>query len=217
MKNLFKAMFSKDEVVEPRTLEHPRDLNLGDIIKFRYLAQPELSNKQFQIASINTYDFEDRKQTEFALSGDTTNKLFLIVDDNDDDTFLSISRKISRPEVENLFSLDEFAEIFDSEDHTLLHRQNEPDSLTAWTAKQYRQEIYAEGGYYHKGDYRGKTVPMSENEGDEFEYYLAIDDSRSFVIEAEVYDGGETDVIVTIRRPISDIEEMWPGKTPNNG
>lgn len=210
MKNLFKTVFSKEKKTEPRTLTHPRDLSTGDIIKFQYLPQPELSNLQFEIDSINTYDFEDRKLTEFSLKGDGQEKIYLTVDETGDDPFLSISRKIPRSDVEKLFDLDEFAEIFDNEDNSLLNRLEELDSLENWTAKQYCQEIYAEGGYFHKADYRGKTVPNDEAAGDEFEYYLAIDDSRTFVIEAEVYEGGETDIIVTIRRPITDIEEMWP-------
>jgi len=209
MKNLFKAVFSKDKT-ETRTLAHPRDLDVGDIIKFQYLPQSEISNQQFEIGGINTYDFEDRKLTEFALKGNDEEAMFLIIDEIGDEPFLSISRKIQRADVEKLFDLDEFAELFDNEDHSIFNRLNEPASLQGWTASQYRQEIFAEGGYYHKGDYRNKAVPENEDAGDEFEYYLAIDDSRTFTLESEVYDGGETDVIITIRRPITDIEEMWP-------
>jgi len=85
--------------------------------------------------------------------------------------------------------------------------------LQNWTATQYRQEIYGEGGYYHKGDFRNKAIPENEDDGDEFENYLAIDDKRQHTIEAEVYDGGETDIIITIRRPVTDIEDMWPSAT----
>ncbi|HFE37549.1 MAG TPA: hypothetical protein ENK06_03885 [Gammaproteobacteria bacterium] len=214
MKNLFKAIFSQDDKPETRRLTHPRELTTGDIIKFQYLPQNELSNKQFEISNINTYDFEDRKLTEFVLRGDTPEMIYLTVDETGDEAFLSVSRKISRADVEQLFDLDEFAELFDSEDHTQLNRQNEPEHLKSWTTAHYQQEIYAEVGYFHKGDFRASGVPEDEDAGDEFEYYLAIDSTRTFVIEAEVYDGGETDVIVTIRRPITDIEEMWPGSPP---
>ncbi len=210
MKKLFKSMFSKEEKNNVRQLDHPKNLKMGDIIKFQYLPQQEISNKSFEISAINTYDFEDRKLTEFAFKGDTDVSIFLIVDETGDEPFLSLSRKIARSDVEQLFDLDEFSELFDNEDHSLINRLNEPQSLQGWTAPQYRQEIYAEGGYFHKDDFRDKIVPDNEDAGDEFEYYLAIDDTRQFTIEAEVYDGGETDIIVTIRRPISDIEEMWP-------
>jgi hypothetical protein len=215
MKKLFKAIFSKDDNTEIRNLTHPRDLTIGDIIKFQYLPQAELSNRQFEVSTINTYDFEDRALTEFVLKSHNKNSIYLIVDETGDEPFLAISKKIQRTDVEQLFDLDEFSEIFDNEDHTVLNRLNEPEGLQNWTAKKYRQEIYAEGGYFHKGDFRNKTIPEDENAGDNFEYYLAIDDSREFVIEAEVYDDGETDVILTLRRPISDIDEMWPANVEN--
>jgi len=210
MKNLFKSVFSKEEKKEARQLHHPRDLDVGDILKFQYLPQSEISNQQFEVESVNTYDFEDRKLTEFALKGDVQGGIFLTVDETDDEAFLSIARKIPRADVEILFDLDTFSELFDNDEHTLLNRLNEPNNLENWTVKQYRQEIFAEGGYFHKGDYRQRAIPESEDSGDEFEYYLAIDDTRNYTIEAEVYDDGETEVIVTIRRPITDIEDMWP-------
>lgn len=213
MKNLFKSVFSKEDNNEARVLAHPRDLQEGDIIKFQYLPQSEISNKSFEVSAISTYDFEDRNLTEFALKGDVESAIFMIVDENDDEAFLSISRKIARSDVEKLFDMDEFAELFDNEDHSLLNRLNEPGHLQNWTATQYRQEIYGEGGYYHKGDFRNKAIPENEDDGDEFEYYLAIDDKRQHTIEAEVYDGGETDIIITIRRPVTDIEDMWPSAT----
>ena len=211
MKNLFKAVFTKDKTVT-RILEHPRDLDTGDIIKFQYLQQSDLSNKQFEISAVNTYDFEDRKLTEFTLTGDIKSAIYLIIDETGDEPFLSLSKKIKRPIVEALFNMDEFGELFDNEDHSILNRQSEPEDLTGWTTDKYRQEIFAEGGYYHKGDYRNKSVPEEESAGDEFEYYLAIGDNRKFTVEAEVYDDGETDIILTVRLPITNIEEMWPSE-----
>ena len=210
MTGLFKSFFNSDEKKHTRNLEHPRDLDKGDIIKFHFMPQTELSNKQFQVSDVNTYDFEDRKLTEFTLKGESSSLIFLTVDETDDEPFLSFSRKVTRNIVESMFDMDEFADIFDSEEATTLHRKNEPPELENWTTDTYIQEVFAEVGYYHKGDYRNKPVPDDENAGDDFEYYMLIGNKRQFLIEAEVYDGGETDIIVTIRRPLSDIEEMYP-------
>ena len=133
-----------------------------------------------------------------------------MVDETGDDPFLSFSKKINRNIVEAIFDMDEFGTIFDSEDPSTLNRISEPADLENWTTDKYLQEIYAEGGYYHKGDYRNKDVPEGESDGDDFEYYMLIGNKRQFLIEAEVYDGGETDIIISIRRPLSDIEEMHP-------
>jgi len=210
MTGLFKSFFNNDDKKEPRKLDHPRDLGKGDIIKFHYMPQSELSNNQFQVSDINTYDFEDRKLTELTLKGESNETIYLVVDETGDESFLSFSRKINRNEVEKIFNLDEVGSIFDTEDMTSLHRITEPKNLENWTTDTYLQEVYAEGGYYHKGDYRNKEVPAGENDGDDFEYYMLIGNKRQFVIEAEVYEGGETDIIITIRRPLSDIEEMYP-------
>lgn len=208
MTGFVKSFFDKKK--EVRTLEHPRDLISGDIIKFDFMPQDDLSNKQFQVSGINTYDFEDRKLTELTLKGDAKESVYMTVDETGDDPFLSFSKKINRNIVEVIFDMDEFASIFDSEDPATLHRVTEPADLENWTTSKYLQEVYAEGGYYHKGDYRNKDVPEGESDGDDFEYYMLIGNKRQFLIEAEVYDGGETDIIVSIRRPLSDIEEMHP-------
>ncbi|MDH3325739.1 MAG: hypothetical protein OEM38_03370 [Gammaproteobacteria bacterium] len=210
MKGLFKSFFNNDEKKETRILDHPRDLNKGDIVKFHLMPQPELSNKEFQVTDVNTYDFEDRKLTELTLKGGSQASVYLTVDETDDEPFLSFSRKINRNIVEQIFSMDEFANIFDTEEPATLNRISEPEDLQNWTTDKYLQEIYAEGGYFHKGDYRKNPVPNNENEGDDFEYYMLIGNKRQFMIEAEVYDGGETDIIISIRRPLSDIEEMFP-------
>jgi len=206
----FKSFFEPKK--EVRVLNHARDLQIGDILKFRFTPQAELSNKRFQVSQINTYDYEDRKLTEFHLEDDGDEPIFITIDETDDVPFIAITRKIQRGVVDVLFDLEEFANVFDDEGHTQLHRKAEPEQLSNWTAEKYTQEIYAETGYFHKGDYRNQAVPESESEGESFENYLLIDDTRQFVIEAEVYDGGETEVLVSIRRPLTDIEEMWPAE-----
>jgi len=206
----FVKSFFNNEKKALRNIDHPRDLIKGDIIKFDFMPQPDLSNSQFEVSDINTYDFEDRKLTEFTLKGDNKKPVYMTVDETGDEPFLAFSKKINRNIVEETFDMDEFASIFDSEAPTTLHRIAEPANLENWTTEKYLQEVFAEGGYYHKGDYRNKDVPDSENDGDSFDYYMLIGNKRQFVIEAEVYDGGETDVIITIRRPLTDIEEIHP-------
>ncbi|MDX1810724.1 MAG: hypothetical protein R3240_02155 [Gammaproteobacteria bacterium] len=210
MKSWFKSLFDSDSDNKVRQLSHPRDLQIGDIIKFRLLPQCMINNARFEVSSINTYDFEDRKLTEFVLQGNGAEACYLTVDETGDEPFLAISQKVSRDMVEQIFDLDEFALLFDDESHNKINRQREPEALQGWTADFYIQEIFCERGYFFKGDYRERSLPQSESEGESFDYYLAIDNSRQFVVEAEVYDGGETDVLITVRRSLDSIEEMWP-------
>ncbi len=210
--SFWKNIFSSQNSDEPsvRELSHPKDLQTGDIIKFKYLPQSILSNQQFQISDIGTYDFEDRHLTEFKLTGNTDEALFMIVDDSDDETILTISIKINRRMTEEMFDLDQFALVFDGDGHTFLTRKQELQAYRDWTAPSYRQEICAEAGYYYKKDYRHRALPQHQGAGDPLEYYRLVSDDRQFAIEAEVYEGGETDVLMTLRRPLSDIDEMWP-------
>jgi len=211
-KNIFSSQNSDKSNV--RELTHPKDLQTGDIIKFKYLAQAMLSNQQFQISGIGTYDFKDRHLTEFKLTGNTDETLFMMVDDSDDETILTISVKLTRHMTEQMFDLDQFALVFDGDGHIALARQQEPQDYQHWSAPLYRQEICAEPGYYYKKDYRNIPLPEYQGNGDALEYYRLISDDRQFAIEAEVYEGGETDVLMTLRRPLSDIDEMWPSATP---
>ncbi len=212
MKTWISSIFGGDDSANSvRKLTHPRDLQPGDIIKFRYLPQAEISNKQFELVEVNTYDFKDRNLTEFVLQGDMPENIYLTVDETGDVPHLAICQKINRDLVEQLFDIDEFALLFDDESNNIIHRQKELPQLEGWTAPSYQQEIFSERGYFYKGDYRHKMTPQDEEQDEDFDYYLAIDDSRQYVIEAEVYSGGETDVLITVWRPLTDIEEMWPG------
>ena len=198
----------------PRSLTHPSQLQQGDVINFNdSFALPEqVRGRSFEVSEVNGYEFEDEIVTEFLLQGESSTPLFLSVVDDDED-YLNLSVKILRADVEKLFDLDNFADVFDGDGHTVLNRIGEPDHLSRWTAPVYRQEEMAERGYYLRGD-RRKTTTRHEG-GEVFDYYLLVSDDREYSVEAEVYDGGETDVALSLRRPLSDITEMWPAG--NNG
>ena len=53
--SFFGKMFGSDEEEDKRTiLEHPDQLRKGDIVKFGFLPQQELSNQLFEVAAVNT-------------------------------------------------------------------------------------------------------------------------------------------------------------------
>lgn len=69
--NFFKKIFNKS-TTEPRKLSHVNQLLIGDIIVLNdSFALPEsLRGQQFQVKAVNSYEFEDKVQTEWALAGD---------------------------------------------------------------------------------------------------------------------------------------------------
>jgi hypothetical protein len=214
VKSFIKGVWSRTKK-EPgaRRLEHPRDLLAGDIIQITdsYALPPMLQNQSLRVVSVSTYQFEYEFSTSFSLEGQGDEKMDLIVEEEDGRENLAFTLKVSRDTVEELFDMDQFSDLFEGEDPALLDRQSDPEDLNGWTAPLYRQGSQAERGFYYTRDYRSTRPPDEEGEGEPFDYFSATSDDGGHAIEIEVWTGGETDVFVTIYRPISDIKELWPG------
>lgn len=215
MKSFVKALWSRTKKdPESRQLDHPRDLLEGDLVNITdsYALPAQLRGGSFKVVAVATYQFEYEFETNFSLEGQDDCRLDLLIEKEDGRERAALSLSISRDVVEQLFDVDQFAEIFDEELQTVLELQQEPEELAGWTAPTYRQQSCAERGYYYQQDYRGSTPPDEEGEGEPFEYYSMVSDDGNYAVEIEVWDGGETDVVLTIYRPLSDIKELWPGR-----
>lgn len=214
MASFIKSIFGGKEKTPTRHLTHPREFACGDIVKFKLFTPPPLANDNFTIAEVNTYDYQSGNETEFVLRGTGNQTLFMGIDESDDEVELRISIKLPRTVVEKLFDLEQFSVIFDDEQAQLtlnkdLNLESDWSWLTEWTAPQYNQNSHSVRGYYHKGDYRNKTLSDSADDSDELDYYSLISDDENHYIEVEVFDG-DTDVMVTRLFSQDDIEEMWP-------
>lgn len=210
-----KGLFSK-KAPAPRQLSHPNHLQLGDMITLddSFALPEQLRGQQLRVEAVNTYEFERRQSTEWVLKGHGSETLFLSLDE-DDETHLCFALKITRSQVEQIVDLDQFSDIFEEDVQASLNiLPTAPESLNAWLGSQYHQINFAQFGYFHRQDYRGMTPPQDEdtNSGEPFELYQLLDDEERYGIEVEVYEGGETDVMLTLYRPLSDIREYWPGK-----
>ena len=210
-----KGLFGK-KAPPARQLNHPNHLQIGDMISMddSFALPQQLRGQQLRVEAVNTYEFERKQVTEWALKGHGNDTLFLSLDE-DDETYLGFSLKINRAQVEQLFDLDAFSDIFEEDVQAQLTVQTPiAEQLEQWLGKQYHQINFAQFGYFHRQDYRGQRPPQDENgaTGDEFESYQLLDDEERFAVEVEVYEGGETDVMLTLYRPLSDIREYWPGK-----
>ncbi len=205
-------MFGKKE--KQRTLSSARDLNTGDIIALTdSFALPELlRSQQFQVTSVNSYEYENSTQTEWALTGDNDQEVFLSLD-IDDKTFLKFALKVEHQDIETLFDLDEFSTLFDESGQAFLNRQQDNNKTINWTSEQYQQSIYAKVGYFHRKDHRSQTLPSHESKdsGEQFELYQLLDQDQNRGLEVEVWQDGDTDVFLSIYRPLTDIIDMYPG------
>ena len=210
--NFFKKIFNKDKD-EQRVLNSPADLKLNDIIVLTdsFALPQNLRAKQFQITAVNSYEFENDVQTEWALTDNNGAIIYLSLD-QDDEVFLKFSLKIKQNDVENLFNLDDFSAIFDEPGQAFLKRKSDNDLTGNWTSKQYQQCIFAQVGYFHRKDHRSEALSSYEGKdaGEEFELYQLLDQEEDYGIDVEVWSDGDTDVSLTLYRPLSDIIDMYP-------
>ncbi|MGB1297625.1 MAG: hypothetical protein ACPG8A_05075 [Psychrobium sp.] len=207
----FGKLFGSSSDEKPkRTLEKPEQLQVGDIITLddSFALPALLRGQSLEIKQINTYEYEFNKSVEWVLQGSTDDILFLSVE-NDDVQTLVFSLKISRDIVGQIFDLDEFSQLFDEPGRAVLNAKELPPEYSQWAGQVYRQCEFAQFGYFHdRVDYRSQR--LNEDQGDSFERYSAESDDEKYGVEAEVYEGGETDVVLTVQRPITDIRQYWP-------
>jgi len=216
MSGIFNKWFGKDDNETRPPLTHPKDLQINDIIKFSFLPQSELSATRFAVTEINTYDYENDNSTEFLLSGENRFQIFMSVDNDGGEEYLSISRKLTKKEVSDLFDANEISQIF-AEGHSELNRlATSTGSLTTWTSDYYSEDIDCRVGFYHEGDFRNKETPIYQEDSERFEYYSLTNDSDEFAIDIEIYNEGETEIYATIYLELSSITELMPSNDIQN-
>ena len=208
LKNIFKK-----NTKEPRKLTQVNQLLIGDIIVLTdSFALPEsLRQQQFQVKAVNSYEFEDKVQTEWALSGANSLEIFLSLE-VDDVSELKLSLKIQHEDVECLFDLESFSEIFDEPGNAFLDRQADNELTSMWSSEQYQQSVFAKVGYFHRKDHRSENLSAYEGKdsGEQFELYTLYNEDHSKGIDIEVWQDGDTEVCLTIFRPMTDIIDMYP-------
>ena len=210
--SFFKKIFKKDEPQRKLTSVH--DLKKDDIIVLTdSFALPEnLRNQQFQVTAVNTYEFEHSNQLEWALTSTTDIEIFLSLE-VDDKTYLKFALKIEHQDVESLFNLDEFSQIFEQPGQAFLTTQQESTLTSGWSSKQYQQSVFAKVGFFHRKDHRSENLSAYEGKeaGEQFEQYVLFDQEQARGIDVEVWQDGDTDVFLTLYRPTSDIVDLFPG------
>jgi len=211
--SFFKNVFKKDSK-EIRKLTNIKQLLVDDIIVLTdSFALPEsLRSQQFQVSTINSYEFEHNTQTEWVLIGANNLPLFLSLEE-DDTIELKFSLKIEHDDIESLFDLDDFSEIFDEPGNAFLERNSDTSLTQGWSSEQYQQSTFSKVGYFHKKDHRSNKLSAYEgNEsGEQFELYVLYNEEQSKGIDIEVWQDGDTDIFLTLFRPTTDIVDMYPG------
>ncbi len=109
----FGSLFGKKET-PVRQLKHPSELQKGDMISLddSFALPAHLRGQQLRVEAVNTYEYQRSQSTEWVLKGHSGEAIYLGLDE-DDETWLAFSLKISRAQVDALFDLDDFSAIFD--------------------------------------------------------------------------------------------------------
>ena len=194
-------------------MDHADELLIGDVLQLSdsFGLPKRLRDQTFKVVGIVTFQFEHQFSTSFSLEGTNQDHIDLTIEKDAGRATAAFSLSISQVQVEQIFDLDQFATIFEGDGFAQVSPENVLD-LEAWLSKSYIQEAKAERGYYYEKDFRSLGPPEDEGEGEPFDYYCLVSPDRDHAIEIEVYDGGETEVSLTLYRPIDDIKELWPAE-----
>jgi hypothetical protein len=210
MFNFFK---SKKEA-PARQLSEPSQLKVGDMLSIiDSFAYPQwLKGQTLRVTAVNTYQYQHSADYEMVLESNSGQVVFLQIEQEDGEQWANFSIKIQRDDVDEIFTLDEFARIFDEEALTDISVANVPERFSHFLAKHYVQSEAPFIAYFHNRDYREQPLPQYEQAGSEpCEMICLSSDSGDHSISIEIWDGGETDVSLTLTRPVSDIVELFPG------
>jgi len=206
--------FFKSKKAPERQLTHASDLKKGDMLSIiDSFAYPSwLKGQTVRVIDVQTYQYQHSSDTEFVLETNSGQVVFLQIEQEDGEQWANFSIKIQRDDVDSIFTLDEFARIFDEEELTFIEVKNTPEKFMQFLGKTYQQSETPFVCYFHKQDYRTQSLPRYEQEGGEpCEMICLASDDESHSLNIEIWDGGETEVSLTLTRPISDIVDLFPG------
>jgi len=212
LKNMFG---SNDAANSTRKLSHPRDLRAGDIIKLPFLKQSDISGKQFEVSQVNTYFYDGLIYPEMVLKDNQGNIVYLMVEEEDGEECLAISKKVGRSKIRKVIEQNDLDAVLAKGTGTTISVASVPEELDGWLAKTYTETDDAVKGSFAKGDARDPSVQNS-NSKERFSSHTLIDDSDEYALEIEVYGTNELELSATIYLDINEIEEMWPAQKNND-
>lgn len=208
----FKSLFTKKQPLATRTLTTPNELQVNDIFTFSdSFALPQTMRKQqLQVIAVETLEFKHEHYAQLVGQGSTTQLIYVSFPENPK-KLVKVSLLLTRNEVQELFDLDDFSEIFEAPGNARLKPLTNNHHYADMLAEQYIQQNFMTTGYKHQEDYRGKLPPQynEEKHGREFEYYSLSGGDEQRFIDIFIFENGETDVYISFLRPANEITELW--------
>ncbi|WP_371186484.1 DUF4178 domain-containing protein [Thalassotalea maritima] len=209
--SFLKKLFNKP--TEQRKLTQVADLRKGDIFVLDdSFALPELlRGQQFEVSAVNSYEYEHHTETEWVLQNHADQQLYLSLY-VDDKTYLKLSIKLAHEDVEALFDLEQFADVFEEGD-CIIERRRDNQQTQGFSCPQYRQYTFAKVGFFHRKDHRNENLSeyVGKDQGERFELFQLEGSDDRYGIDIEVWEDGDTDVFLHLYRPLTDVKDMYPG------
>lgn len=208
---LARLFGDSDTKPQARRLHHPRDLQAGDIIKFRFMDQSDIGGKEFEVEQINTYLYGNMGYPELVLKDRSGAIIYMMLEDEDGEEYIALSRKISRAKLADVLSPEQLKDMEHGIFGVTFSFDDMPHIYTEWMTAKYRKtEGNVKGGFL-KGDARTMSMDAIERH-ERFTSHICEDQEGDYALELECYESGEKELSVTVYHEFSTIEEMWPGK-----
>ncbi len=209
---MFRRLFGgrSDDKAPAREVSNAWDLRPGDFLKMGYAAPEGLSDAELQVSKVHALDLGGAGRLRRVLTLDGGGGEFMLW--RGEDGKLALARELRRKQVEQLFDTDEFARLFDHDEtpNLVLERTAEPVELDGWTASLYRQEAAQEAYIQDHDPATAEFDGTVTDDAQAIDFYRLVGDERRFALEAQVFDGGRTDVIAIALVGHSAVAEVWP-------
>jgi len=209
----FKSMLGGGDKSPPaRSIESPKDLQLGDMLKMEFAEQTLISGQTLKVSEQVFYDIsavENCKAVSIMQGADQ--RILMSVSAVNPELPLEIAVSVLPEKIFEIFNRDQFVAIFDEPDNTdhRLHCKAGA-GLNEWqgfVGESYFQERTNEA-YRSTKDGREQTLQDADWAG--FDYKLLVSDDRRHALRIEVFDGGRTDVYLIAYLALNKVDEYWP-------
>lgn len=210
--SFFKSLFAKKQPLPTRSLNHPSELQVGDLFSFgdSFALPQAMRKKQLEVSEINTIEFKHQHYAQIVGRGISPQPVYISFPKNPQ-KWVKYSLLLTRRDVGDLFDLEDFSDIFEAPGNARLKPVTFEHPYAEMVAKEYIQQDFMTTGYFHQEDYRNSTPPQfnEERHGREFEFYSLSGNQEQRFLDIFIFENGDTDVYLSFLRPANEITELW--------
>ncbi|GEM_PF-2400099 len=206
-----------------RSLEHPRDLRIGDMFKTGLDEHTDLSDTDFVVQKVTGLDLSAKSGFERRIFhlGQTKSgfPLVLWVDKEKGEERLAFAYGADQPHVESQLNMDQFVELFDPQRNHLVVVDALPLAMpeNPWLAGHYVQDQASEVYWLDADPLQKQAGDTLSNDEQACDYFRLSSADGNAAIEVFIFDGGKTDVYFVKHLPLYKIEELMPAKNGSIG